>query len=233
MKGLADVQVTLYDIFGYFLVGIVAVCSLSIFGWAVLFPGGHLTEPSLSSSAWFAVLIASYIVGHLIQAIANKVFEHSSLKPLAHEAWEWMPAQLRAGIVTHAKAGTLPATADPAVKEAYAFKLFEVCDIVDSQKAVAGGDREIYQYREGFYRGLTIAFALGIVAVAFRAFHTGDAIVGRHHKVTNLEYALLFALLALGTSLAYHRYKRFFGLKLHNAYGSFALITGVIELPKS
>jgi hypothetical protein len=235
VKGLADVQVTLYDIFGYLFVGLVAVASIWILGWALVFPDAALREPHLSSSEWLALSIVAYISGHLVQAIANMVFERTSLKPKGFEAWNWMPPELRKKISQ--KVGVpMPAKKAPSQeKEDFAVKVLELCDIVVTQDSDAGGDRDIYQYREGFYRGLTVAFSFGVAAVVIRALHSGDGLIGPHarHVVTGWEYLLVVAILGVASWLSYQRYLRFFNYKWHNAFGSFAVATGLISVPKS
>lgn len=235
MRGLADIQVTLYDIFGYLFVGLVAVASLWILGWALVFPDAALREPPLSSSEWLAVLIVGYVVGHLVQAIANKVFERPSLKPKAREAWEWMPVELRKKILERLDVPKPGADAPAKDQEAFASKVYELCDIVVAQDGDAGGDRQIYQYREGFYRGLTVAFLFGFVAVLTRALHNGQALIGpgERHVVSGSEYVFALAVLGVASRLAYRRYLRFFEYKLHNAFASFAVATGLIRVSKS
>jgi hypothetical protein len=232
MKGLADIQVTLYDIFGYLLVGLAAFASLSVLTWALVFPTARLREPHLTSADWFAVLVVSYILGHLVQAVANALTERfPSLAPKAREALAWIPCHKK---ITEKVLLEEPCKdASDKDKEAHAYKVFELCDIVVAQKGVAGGDREIYQYREGFYRGLAVSFSLGFAAVFIRAVHSGNAVIGKHdkHVVTGWEYFLVLVVLAAAIALTYHRYLRFFNLKWHNTLGAFAVLTG--KLPKS
>lgn len=233
VKGLADIQVTLYDIFGYLFVGLVAGASLWILGWALVFPHAALRDPKLSSSEWLAAVIAAYIVGHLVQAVANLVFERASLMPKAYVAWMWMPKDLRSGIVKKLDLTAPEEGARAPDKEKFALDAYELCDIVVTQNANAGGDRQVYQYREGFYRGLTVAFFGGFVAVLLRALHNGQAVIGPHaqHIVTGWEYLVALAVLATAAWLSYHRYLRFFDYKLHNAFGSFAVSAGLISKP--
>jgi hypothetical protein len=233
MKGLADIQVTLYDIFGYLLVGLAAFASLSVFTWALVFPTGALREPHLTSAEWFAVLVVSYILGHLVQGVANALTEHyPSLAPKAREALAWIPCHKK---ITEKVLLEEPSKDAPDKdKEAHAYKVFGLCEIVVAQKGRAG-DREIYQYREGFYRGLAVSFSLGFAAVVIRAVHSGNAVIGNHvqhqHVVTGWEYGLVLFVLAAAIVLAYRRYLLFFKLKWHNTLGAFAVLTDLI--PKS
>lgn len=227
MPGLSEVRVTLYDVFGYLLPGLVAFGAVTIFVWATVFPSAALHEPKLSSSEWIGVLLASYVLGHLVQAVANMA---APLRGRAQAALDWSPFDTEIACAVHVP----PLSGNPtdAERDARARRIFELCDIAVSQKGTTA-DREMYQYREGFYRGLAASFVLGLVAVVVRAAVGGNALVGKTHLVTGGEYLLACVFLAVAASLAYHRYARFFEYKLHNTFGAFAVLAGLVELPRA
>ena len=229
MPGLGDVRITLYDVFGYLLPGLVTFAAVSIFVWALVFPRAALTTPHLNGPEWIAVVVAAYVLGHLVQAVADWIIEQPGLQPQGRKALEWVPLEKKIARKVHEPAPEDNAT--DAKKDEWARKIYELCDIVVSQKGQTG-DREIYQYREGFYRGLSVALVLTLVAVIVRGLVSGDAIVGKHHAITGGEYFLVCAVLAAAAFLSWQRFLHFFALKWHNAVWSFAVVAGMIGFPK-
>ena len=65
-----------------------------------------------------------------------------------------------------------------------------------------------------------------------RALHDGDALIAQHHFVTRGEYWFASAVLLAAVYLSHHRYRRFATYKLHNTFVAFAVLAGVITLPK-
>lgn len=227
MKGVADIQVTLYDIFGYLFPGLVTLGALTIFSWAAFLPASGLTTPRLSGTWWIAVFVTSYVLGHLVQAVANLLVKWiPPFGPSALAALDWSPHG--SAIPGALGFGTRPESAREA--ELWAAQLFEAADIVVAQQGKTD-DRTIYQYREGFYRGLTIAFALSFAAVVIRAFLHGDALVGRHTFLTGGELAFAATALFFAMVLSHDRWRRFYALKLHNTFVAFSVLAGEIKLP--
>jgi hypothetical protein len=202
--------------------GLVALGALTIFSWAVFAPGAALSTPKLSGAWWIAIFVCSYILGHLVQAVANMI---PWLRPKSYDALAWTQHET----TTPAKLGLH--RRDGEDHGAYASRAFEAADIVVAQRGNTD-DRQIYQYREGFYRGLTMSFALALVAVIVRALHDGDAFIAQHHFITSGEYAFAASLLFVAALLSHHRYLRFSAFKLHNTFVAFALLDGEIQLPK-
>jgi hypothetical protein len=75
----------------------------------------------------------------------------------------------------------------------------------------ASGEREVFQYREGFYRGLSVAFGLFGLSILVRAMVPGSTIEleGAVYSVPTVAWMLLFALLAMCTMLIWRRFVRF------------------------
>jgi hypothetical protein len=225
MKGLADIQVTLYDIFGYLLPGLVTLGALTIFSWAVFAAGTGLSTPRLSGAWWIAIFVASYLLGHLIQAIANLAAARiARFGPSALAALDWAPHG--SAIPDRLGFGTRP----DAKAELWAQQVIEAADVIVAQDGKTE-DRTVYQYREGFYRGLTVAFTLAFAAVVVRAFVGGDALLGRHTFITTGEYSFAAATLFLAVVLSHNRWHRFYGYKAHNTLVAFASLVGLIAVP--
>jgi hypothetical protein len=216
MPGLQDVRVTLYDIFGYLLPGLVAFAALAVFVWAALLPGSALHEPTLGAPAWFALLTFSYVLGHLVQAIASGI---PFMVQREHDVLEELGDEVTRDILQGTRAE----------KDSTAY---HICDEMLAQTGQTG-DREIYQYREGFYRGLTVAFSLGIVAVIVRAARAGATLRSGHttHSVPTTAYVVASIFLAVATWLAYRRYRRFSEYKIRNAFVAFLIETERLPAP--
>src|SRR3977135_2854446 len=67
---LKDIQVTLYDIFGYLVPGFVSLAALVIPFWGFSFPTIPLPFQVFSEHG-LATGVAAYVIGHMTQAIAN------------------------------------------------------------------------------------------------------------------------------------------------------------------
>ena len=137
MEGFADIQVTLYDIFGYLLPGLVALGSITIFCWAAFTPASALTTPKLSGAWWIAVFVTSYILGNLVQAIANML---PYLQPRIEASLSWT----QHGDALASKLGL--SKHEHETHESFAQRVFEAADIVVAQRGNTD-DRQIYQYR--------------------------------------------------------------------------------------
>src|SRR5260370_17797686 len=69
---MKDIRITLYDIFGYLIPGVVMLFAISLFFWTIFWPASTLVIPSkLPAIALGSLLFAAYLVGHLGQAIGN------------------------------------------------------------------------------------------------------------------------------------------------------------------
>ena len=168
---IGDFRATLYDLFGYLVPGVVAVVAFGLM-WHRLFSGTPVLAFPLptSVSAWVPFLFVSYIAGHLVQAIANatRPFNLSADNPGLGGGN--IPASLMAIAKTR-----IAAQLGKDVKDIEALSSSDVWALIDEVAADATGtaNREIYIYREGFYRGMAVATSL--LAVSLLA-HFGKSI---------------------------------------------------------
>src|SRR5262249_21614848 len=69
---------TLYEVFGYFLPGVVGVTAIAIVFWALFLPTApvpvHTVE--LSKLWYFILVIVSYYGGHVLQGISRSLFKN-------------------------------------------------------------------------------------------------------------------------------------------------------------
>ena len=222
---LKDIEVTLYDIFGYLLPGLTSLAGIAILFWAICYPGTPLRVPETLSANWWAVVIPAYIVGHLTQAVANMVEKHLPQieDRVLSERWA---GHLPGALVSAARskvgriAGMPPEQIDSDL-------LYRICDEVVLQSGVTA-DRDLYIYREGFYRGLAVSFLLLLVSLVVRALAPGASlsISGSLHPVTKgaLSFGALLSL--IGIVLCYVRYRRFGGYRATQAVLGFLVIEG-------
>jgi tetrahydromethanopterin S-methyltransferase subunit B len=233
MQGLADIKVTLYDIFGYLLPGLVVLTGAAVFFWAVFVPDIPIHSPTLSGPEWFAVLIAAYILGHLAQALANDIgfvlvrvvgsFKSPEMREFAALA-ETHQAKLRKATHIHW---------DETVKEKDKDKelgreaglLYDACDASVAQYG-STANREIYIYREGFYRGLVVGFSIGLIGLLVRLL-VGGAQVQNGDDIDPIPSSTLWFLVcfvAVGIVLTYIRYRRFREFRIKNAFLSYLVL---------
>jgi hypothetical protein len=165
---LKDIKVTLYDIFGYFLPGSIALAALYLL-W-VSFHSQEMLWRSHRIDTWFLMGLVAYYLGHLVQSIGN-LFEHCVVGPrevilgtgtkprhaewLVGPWWQRIDSQLREDTVAKIKRQLCPKWADDSGGQ----WLYESCAEILAQWG-RGESREIYEYREGFYRGSAISLIL-------------------------------------------------------------------------
>lgn len=67
-----DIQVTLYDIFGYFFPGLILAFALSILSWAMFWPQEpYVIYTDFSGPVITIIVLIAYLGGHLSQACGN------------------------------------------------------------------------------------------------------------------------------------------------------------------
>jgi hypothetical protein len=222
---IKDLQVTLYEIFGYLIPGMVLLSSLLLFFWAIFFPTPSIGFDLKTTEVWLAFLLFSYVAGHMGQAVGNLVQKrlNSAEKLVLGQNGELSPEVLKACKEKAAKAYELDVNA---LDE---YWLFRLCDdaVLRSGKL---GEREIFQYREGFYRGTAVGFAA--FTVASLAFMVRLWFVDGHSlKITGSEWGLsslqfLFVAVVAGTFsfLAFQRYRRFGAYRVTHAMLGFLTV---------
>lgn len=213
---LKDIQITLYDIFGYLLPGSVVVLALVVGLWAVFWPHSLLPVPlSLPALVVTALLFAAYLAGHLAQAMGNIVERRSEASkrfdeqiPLSDE----LQKILRASAAKH-----LGVPSDLSAKE-----LYLLCDQALVHNG-SMGEREIFVYREGFYRGNSVALAALTLSLCVRIICSPAiaAIGPRTIELHRSHLALAAVLTAAGAWLAFRRYLRFREYKYVTCFARF------------
>lgn len=222
---LKDLQVTLYDIFGYLIPGLVSLIAIIVLFWALVIPQAAFPLPLSDEDGvnWLAVLVGAYIVGHLTQAIANwvtKLFPSTERKVLSAEGEGDLPAALIESVTSKVSSMTQipPEDVEPEL-------LYEVCGETVAQSGETG-DRDLYIYREGFYRGLAVACAMLFLALVVRMLVPGTALnLSGTLQPLNIYMVLFVASLSLiGAVLSFGRYRRFGRYRVNQAVIGFLVL---------
>ena len=69
---MKDIQVTLYDVFGYLFPGAIFVAALFLAYWTAFLPP-HQDLTKITGAGWVFMLMVAYVSGHFVQALANLV----------------------------------------------------------------------------------------------------------------------------------------------------------------
>lgn len=201
---LGNLAFTLYEVFGYLLPGGLALLAILVLYWALFVPGVPLGiatyQPSLIT--WTTVAIASYLLGHAVQGIrqilAGEV-EEEAVSP-TDNAWMREPA------IDLAKqlAG---------IEAPQQLTLRWAVRVLDEYSVQSGkpGDRDVFVYREGFYRGCAIALFFLTLALLVRFFVPGSSIQftkGLFH-VSGSQILLTALITAIAGRIYVRRYRRF------------------------
>jgi hypothetical protein len=222
---MKQIELTLYEIFGYLVPGAVFAGGIGLLFWAIFFPQSSIEFDLKTPEVWISFLVAAYLAGHVVQALGNQLlraftqtekliaakktsFPAKLVEQCRHKIKEW----------TNADATDFPGQ-----------WVYRVCDeaVVRSGKV---GDRDLFIYREGFYRGTSMGMiwmCLGMTAMIVRLwFFEAD---GKAIKIGSVELTLwrlvFLAAISLGAArLLWLRYWRFAEYRVTQALVSSLLL---------
>lgn len=205
---LKDLKITLYDIFGYLLPGVVFFLGVAILFWTVLFPHTPLIINKLTTEIWILCLFLAYFSGHMAQALGNLLdgFLPSNEKlALAKKRQDNLPVE----IIQEAKL-KVGALLNCDLKNISAQWLYNICDEAVVQFGCTE-DREIYQYREGFYRGLIVSlFVFSLSLILRTVVPVASVKLSDVSQVITWPVLLFFIIISFtGVYFFYIRYRRF------------------------
>ncbi|HKM85526.1 MAG TPA: hypothetical protein VJW96_04915 [Terriglobales bacterium] len=211
-----SLRFTLYEILGYLMPGLIAAAALTISLWTI-FRGDSVLPLSLwrlSPTGVLAVLFVAYVIGHLVQALANPVLKGADKRIMSDNDPAILVAKQRAAKLFQ---GTT-------------VNISEICDtwlerVMDERCIRVGqqGDREIFTYREGFYRGSTVAsvlFCAGLVVCIFTGklrLLVGDTVFAP----SRCELSVVLLISALGAWGLYKRFQRFSEYRVNRVIAAF------------
>jgi uncharacterized protein YegP (UPF0339 family) len=202
---LSGFTFTLYDLFGYLTPGVIGLTGIGLFFWAVLDPGLK-PDGDLKAVVWAALFLIAYLLGHVLQAISRYI---PGLKYSPEGSW-WTDSTVgpfRPVIEEKLSAKKLlPAGANQR-------QTYRMCDVVVTQKA-ATSEHELFTYREGFYRGVSVGLILLAIGL-FARLLKGPATItlDKDHTATRWMLFFYFAAALVAAYLYFVRFERFSRLK--------------------
>lgn len=222
---MKDIEVTLYDIFGYLGPGIVAFVGLYLLVWQLALAESQ-DWSRLAAGGWAAILIIAYLLGHLVQALSNILTRVIGWSPE-----ESVLGEIRTGspeIINRAVAKACQVIGLPDQTLLSNPVLHDVADHYLQQNGKTEC-RDIYIYREGFYRGLAVALLiLGVGALT--------RMIGPEGKLAIFETSIpissgiLGGFGALSLVMAYLAFRRFQRFSIYRVKNS---LFGFIAIDKS
>lgn len=233
---MKELRLTLYEIVGYFVPGMVALLAIvfSIWGtkyWQVM----HINVVNfLSRREIILLLLFAYFLGHAVQAIGNLIERDAPLiiDGVISRLPSWSPrpiakllnfVQRECGKYDFSLA--LQKTLAPAIERDVSARfdlaasglddesIFRLCDAALLQEGGGGTleEREICTYREGFYRGTSLGLVLVTVSLFVPLFTKGKLLLGAALPFVPPPYLFVVSIImsALGSLLFFRRYRRF------------------------
>jgi hypothetical protein len=217
---LKEVRFTLYEVFGYLLPGTISFAAAAIFFHTIFFFAEPLRLPATLDGRLLALFVA-YFAGHVTQALGNfftgisveRAILDPKTSPAKRPKWrrffsvpDLAPASIRERALSIA-AKDLEGGAKADLSAEW---LFDVCD-EDLVQHGELSDREVYQYREGFYRGTALGLFLLAIALVIRLFVGGGVLQmnGTPISVTRGMVGAALAFVLPSAVLCYRRFKRF------------------------
>ncbi len=205
---IKDLQVTLYEIFGYVFPGAIVCFAFAIL-WNIFIPDQPFDFSLNYSKLMLAALLAlAYLAGHLMQGVGNLFEKCSFVKKTQNEKHLLAPelvALVRDSIAK--KFGKIE-------KELRFQDIYTLCDQALIHYGSLG-EREILTYREGFYRGCSVALIFLTLSFCVAAF-----------EAPNKTLPICAAILsALSVWLSFERYKRFYAYRFRSCLLRFLVLS--------
>ena len=65
-------DLSLYDLFGYLIPGMVTLAAISLLYWRLFVPEYIFAPSEIDVNVWIYIIIASYILGHIVETLARR-----------------------------------------------------------------------------------------------------------------------------------------------------------------
>lgn len=214
-------EITTYDFLGFLIPGMtIMLAILAFFGLVTqteISLGLSFTEDT--SAGWLVFVVASYVLGNIAQGVGNKVFRDRSVDGVDQAQLEAARKRLRDRKII----------GDGHVKDR------EICDLCDLYMLNSGNGpfsnaRDIYIFREGFYRGITVALGIWVVVGISMLAILAATKLPLFTLSSNLSTSSTFVfggclIFTASAMLTYQRYKRFKEYRQKHAVNSFLIDT--------
>jgi hypothetical protein len=225
---LKDIRITLYDIFGYLLPGITALFAVTVLAWGLFWPTApYVVYTEFSGPIIVILSYTAYIAGHLCQACGNFLEK----LPVAKDVLDGqllIDRELAAPLKT-----ALTQRFGDSVGKLTAKETYFLCDESLVHHG-SFGEREIFIYREGFYRGMCVAFAVLSIGIIVRLLHHPARLWLLDSPTYLSPSVLVFALstCVLGSWLCFRRYLRFAEIRIRTCLLRFLALSTSSSIPK-
>ena len=215
-----NIRLPLYDIFGYLLPGIVAMLAATLLVWSIYLPAAPLTLLSLPKQVWLILTVLAYFAGHFVQALGNALSD-SMVRPEEKIFGEHADTNCKE-LVKEVHAVVHKSLGISKIEPAWVYR---ICDTTVLHCGTTS-EREIYVYREGFYRGASVAFGLLAIALLVRCLigHTSLLWNGALVTVPSSLLWILSIVTACGCALMVVRFRRFAQYRVKHALVSYLLL---------
>lgn len=219
---MKTVEITLYDIFGYLIPGCVAFVAIYLIAWRIVLPA-HQDWSSISTLGWIIVAGVAYVTGHLLQALSNIVYRFGWKNP---EQCILVDASLvPSNVLVVAQEASRRAIGLSENDNVDMKTLYEIMDHYIQQHGKTES-RDIYIYREGFYRGLSVGLFLLTIGslIHMTGEETAAAAFGGTITLTRPCMGFVAILSVIMALLGLARYRRFMTYRVKNCLFSFLTI---------
>jgi hypothetical protein len=216
---MRNIEITLYDIFGYLIPGCVALLGIYLIAWRIVLPVNQDWN-NVSTVGWAVIVGVAYVIGHLVHSLSNI---------LCHLGWK-NPEQrillnsslIPSNVVHLAQKG---ASRVIGLSENDSLDVKTLYDVMDHyiQQHGRTESRDIYVYREGFYRGLSVGLCLLAIGslIHMMGVHTTIAVSGVNFTVTKAFMGFAAILSVIMALFGFARYRRFVIYRVKNCLFSF------------
>ena len=214
---IGEFRASLYDLFGYLLPGLVMTSALGILWWTIF--GDSTAFPIdfvATGVGGTGFLILAYVIGHVAHAVGNSlpILRASLEDEILSVGHEWsLPSPVLIAIdrSLRRRFSLDPTDLDAVLKYS----------LMDEGRALMEreGDREVYVYREGFYRGMVVALLFGGIAALARVFVSPTCFsYGLTTPCgTRVQAGVLFLLVGACIVAYYRRMRRFGRYRIERA----------------
>jgi hypothetical protein len=222
-----DIKISLYDVFGYFFPGTILLASFGVYFWARFVPE-HTSFPiAFGPTEWTLAILASYVAGHICQAIGSSVFPTQSSMDKDYANSKLIPKEIT-DKVDYELGQTFGI--DPSPDKVSAYWKITLCDQALLQRGKTEY-REIFEYREGFYKGLSLSFYILTATLLYRMSVPGAQIqIGEETYVLSQEFFIFATLISLFISAVLQkRHKRFAFYRTREAIVGFLTLNKIMD----
>ncbi len=218
------VQLTLYEVFGYAFPGAAGAAGIYLLYWRFFLPADQ-DWTGLSSGGWVVIIAVAYVFGHFLQAVSNIFLRKRAWRPEYRTFYNnsHLPEVFRP-VLTKKACQAIGLKSEERLEPEV---IYDITDHEVLQRAKTEA-RDIYVYREGFYRGMTLGLLFLGVGSFFR---TGGpraslAVFGAHLALA--PSALLWTgTIALAMAVfSFFRYVRFARYRVKYAFYTFLIRGG-------